>query len=267
MATGVNNQRRLFSETISLDAWRSPFDGKRGEADLHIDVVFSDRGRVGGSNSPVRFRLSLRRAEVHVIRDSGGVIAINRKSILRPRPNSIKEHIVTERKTHISGAGDAGLSLRSAQLALKGKASSDLNVTRESEHTEDIFKVDFIPWNTENGYAFIIRARPQVGRLEGQPWSPEIPVMKIRDSNRTRKRGEPPEVRIEIRCLREDLIIEDVEFTASSFPAWVSLPRKKQIAVEQYIKDELARHGLGAGDLSEPFSTIILGDVSPSIEV
>jgi hypothetical protein len=51
MAAGDNNPR-VFAETITLDAWRSAFDGTSGEADLHVDVVFAEKGRVGGE--PVR---------------------------------------------------------------------------------------------------------------------------------------------------------------------------------------------------------------------
>jgi len=90
--------------------------------------------------------------------------------------------------------------------------------------------------------------------------------MKIRDRNVKRKRGEPPELRVEIHCLREDLLIEEIEFTSDRFPLWSALPRKKQLAVEQFIKDELARAGLPCGDLSEPFTRIILGDAIPTAE-
>jgi hypothetical protein len=88
--------------------------------------------------------------------------------------------------------------------------------------------------------------------------------MKLKDTNHHRKRGEPPEVRIEIHCLREDLIIEQIEFTDSNFPIWRKLPHLKRVAVEQYIKDELARAGLPCGVLSDPFTRIVLADAMPS---
>lgn len=90
--------------------------------------------------------------------------------------------------------------------------------------------------------------------------------MKIRDTNAKRKRDEPPEPRIEIHCLREDLLIEDIVFTSERFPLWSALTRKKQIAVEQFIKDELARAGLPCDELSEPFARIVMGDAVPTAE-
>jgi hypothetical protein len=121
-------------------------------------------------------------------------------------------------------------------------------------------------WKTDRGYAFRIAAQLNGGRLKGQPWDAKRPQMKIHDSNAKRKRGEPPEVRVEIHCLREDLLIEDIEFTSARFPAWAILPPKKRIAVEQFIKDELCRMGLPCGDLSDPFTRLVLADAIPAVE-
>ena len=118
---------------------------------------------------------------------------------------------------------------------------------------------------TKEGYLF--RIEPNRGdRLDGQPWSADIPRAKLRDTKADRKRGEPPEVTIDIRCRREDLIIEDIQFKDTSFIDFLKLPRAKRIAVEQYIKAEIERVGLYCGDLAEPFSRIVLGDASPYAE-
>src|SRR5262249_54436163 len=99
MVAGDNNPR-VFAQTITLDAWRTAFDGHRGEADLHIDVVFAEGGRVGGDGAPVRFRLSLKRAEVHVVRDREDVIDIKSDSVMRAeQPEPGKVHRLTEKKT------------------------------------------------------------------------------------------------------------------------------------------------------------------------
>ncbi|WP_431271205.1 hypothetical protein [Dankookia sp. P2] len=111
MSTGDNNPR-VFAQTIMLDAWRSPFDGKHAEADLHIDVVFEPRGRVGGPGAPVRFRLSLKRAEVHVIRDRVGVLEIKRSTVLRQEESKIKRKSVNEQKTRASVAADVAVGTK-----------------------------------------------------------------------------------------------------------------------------------------------------------
>ena len=78
------NNPRSFAETVSLDAWHTPFSQDKAEADLHIDVVFAE-SRLGGADqdAPVRFRLNLKRAEVHVVRDGAGVLKIPPASVAR----------------------------------------------------------------------------------------------------------------------------------------------------------------------------------------
>ena len=89
--------------------------------------------------------------------------------------------------------------------------------------------------------------------------------MRIRDSNYRRAHGEAPEIRIEIHCRRDDFIIEDIQFSDKNLGFFEKLTRNKQVVVEQYIKDELARAGFPCGDLSEPFTRLILADVVPSV--
>jgi hypothetical protein len=112
-----DNNPRVFAETVTIDAWRSNFDGTSGQADLHINVVFAERGRVGGRDAPVRFRLSLKRAEVHVIRDSEGILDIIRSSIRRadlPKPGLARRKTVKQAK--IAGGFGGSVSTTSAKL-------------------------------------------------------------------------------------------------------------------------------------------------------
>lgn len=265
MAVGDNNPR-VFADTIALDAWRTKFDGERGEADLHIEVMFSKQGRVGGPGAPVRFKLALKRAEVHVIRDSEGIIDINRASVQRtslPEPSTRRR--VAEKKTEISGEIGGDLSPAGAIPSAKAKAGGGLKITDTLEHTEQVSAMRVKHWPTATGYAFKIEPTSG-GRLDGQPWAPNAAVMKIKDTN-SKRRGEPPEIRVEIHCLREDLIISSVQFTDSSFPSWATLPKKKRIVVEQYLKDELERTGMSCGNISEQFARIILADAMPSVEL
>ena len=261
MAVGDNNPR-VFAELITIDAWRTRFQGERAEADLHIDVVFGEKGRVGGVAAPVRFRLSLRRAEVHVIRDTEGILQINRQSILRSPLRTGKATTVREKTIKAAAGINAGLSQTGITVDAKTQAAGTMSLTDKLESDEDVRPLEVTHWKTDKGYSFRIEPRYH-GRLRGQPWPAEKPVMKLRDTNHHRKRGEPPEVRIELHCLREDLIIENIEFSSPDFPAWIKLPRAKQLAVEQYIKEELARAGLSCGNLSEPFARLVLGDVVP----
>ena len=262
MTAGKNNPR-VFAETITLDAWRTSFDGKRGEADLHIDVIFAEKGRVGGDNAPVRFRLSLRRAEVWVVRDSEGIIQINPESVMRdelPKPG--KSRTTVEKNGTLGARAGMKLAQSGANAQLSVQASGKINVKETTETMRVVPVMQMIHWKTDTGYAFKIAALR--GGLDGQPWNSKKVAMKLKDTNVQRTRGEHPEVRVEIHCPREDFIIEEIEFTDSSYPVWKKLPHLKRIAVEQYIKDELARSGHSCGESSDPFTRIILADIMPS---
>jgi hypothetical protein len=264
MANGDNNPR-VFAETISLDAWRTKFDGQTGVADLHIDVVFQERGRIGGEGSPVRFKLSLKRAEIHVKRDSENIIEIDKTSIRRATsPKPIKRKKQKSKDMKVGGSVEGGLSAISLDTSVKGKAEAGLAITETIEQTDEIFAMEVIHWKTDGGYSFKISSQ-LAAPLNGQPWQAQDAVMRIRDSNYRRAHGEAPEIRIEIHCRRDDFIIEDIQFSDKNLGFFEKLTRNKQVVVEQYIKDELARAGFPCGDLSEPFTRLILADVVPSV--
>ena len=62
-----DNRKRALADVVTVDAWHAEFSNDAPRVDLHIDVVFGV-GRIGGGESAgVRFRLSLRRAEVVVV--------------------------------------------------------------------------------------------------------------------------------------------------------------------------------------------------------
>lgn len=265
MATGDNNPR-VFAQTISLDAWRTEFNGKTGVADLHIDVGFQEKGRVGGDGSPVRFRLSLKRAEIHIIRDKENIIDFDKTSVRRtelPAPAARSKQ--STKNVKVEGKIEGNVSPVSLDASTSAKAEGSVAITETIEQLDQVSVMQVTHWKTTEGYAFII-SPASGGSLKGQPWEADNRTMGIIDKNSQRKRGEPPEVRVEIHCLREDLVIEDIQFASKKLIAFPKLPRTKQVAVEQYIKDELARAGFPCGDLSDPFTRLILADVIPSVQ-
>lgn len=265
MATGDNNPR-VFAETISLDAWRTEFNGETGVADLHIDVVFQEKGRVGGEGSPVRFRLSLRRAEIHIIRDKENIIDIDKTSVRRAElPAPVERSKSRIRNVNVEGKVEGNASAVSFDASVSAKAEGNVAITETIQQVDHMPAMQVTHWNTTEGYAFKISPASE-DSLTGQPWGADERTVKIFDKNIQRKHGEPPEIRIEIRCLREDLVIEDIQFASGKLKAFFKLPRTKQVAVEQYIKDELARAGFPCGDLSDPFTRLILADVVPSVQ-
>ncbi len=261
------NNPRFFADTVSIDVWRNQYADGTALADLHIDVVFGT-GRFGGDelkDSPVRFRMSLKRAEIRVKTDCGGVIKIPPQHVKREEISHGKQDISEETKLDAKAHGKAKVSTVKASGELGGEATAQTQVTKKYVESNDVSPMKVQHKRTGNGYAFTIEPN-RSAFLDGQPWQSDEPRMKLKDTKAARKKGEPPEILVEIHCKREDLLIEDIQFKDEKYPLFPTLPGKKKLAVEQALKAEVERIGLLCGDLSEPFSTIVLGDASPYVE-
>lgn len=258
-----DNNPRAFAETVSITAWRSAYDKRSGTADLFIDVVFAE-GRIGEEgSSPVRFRLKLKKAEVHVVGDALGVLTFPAKSVARAAIESIK---VSKKKTIAEASernSSAKLQFAKPQGEVGAASKRSRSIGQEVSTEFETTPMKFLHRKTDYGYAWTIFPA-QDGSLLGQPWESSERRLIVRDSEiKKRKLGEPPEPRIELRCRREDLQITDIQFKKRTTAFWASLSRGKQLAVEQYLKDELIRLGFECGDLSDPFAQVVLADVVP----
>lgn len=260
MAKVGDNNPRAFGDAVSLDAWRTPFDGTTGEADLHVNVVFSE-GRIGDAQGPVRFRLEIIRAEVHVLRDAADILKIKSSSVATLRENGAERTVTQTLEAERQGTAD--ITLASAPTAHVG--TSTKHVRKQEVVTKDRGEMlSFLAMRTEQGYAFRISSEGSP-LLRGSPWHASEKLLTIRDSGHLRAKGEPPELRIELRCRREDLHITDIDFTETG-RSFYDLSANKKLAIEQYIKSELLRVGFAVADISDPFSEVILADVTPEEE-
>lgn len=186
MAKIGDNNPRAFGDTVSLDAWRTPFDGKTGLADLHVQVVFSD-GRIGGVDAPVRFRLQLRRAEVHVLRDAAQVLQI-RSSSVNAGANPGRERTVTSTlETEVSTK--AGVTLSQTPIAELGKQKKHL-LKQEVVTKDDGQSIAFVSMRVDDGYVFRVSSESEL--LEGVPWDSSHPLLSYSDAAAPRNRGSRP---------------------------------------------------------------------------
>jgi hypothetical protein len=257
MATLGDNNPRAFGDAVSLDAWRTKYDESSGEADLHVNVVFS-QGRIGGDeNSPIRFRLQLLRAEVHVIRDAAQVIAIRPSSVQTGRRAAAEESVKVITETEAKGQVRAGLS---SNPDISAGSEARKLVRDETTFTRTDEPIVFVSMKTDHGYLFRIEPSTATA-LSGSPWSSEVPLLKILDSKKDRKHGEAPEVRVELRCRREDMHITDIQLTESA--SNITYSANKILAVEQYIRSELLKIGFLVPSLTDPFSEAVIADVVP----
>jgi len=257
-----HNNPRAFARTVTVQSWRTPFSENRAEADLHIYVSF-DTARIGDdediSEWPVRFRLSLKRAELHVLKDPSGVIHIPHSSIVRSEPQTIQREHKQETLVKLNAEGCLAAKTTGLDASALIEGSGATAITDSIQEIGEDVGMKVSHQIDDRGYIFSFKPIMS-DRLEGTPWSSKTPRMKVRDQKTDRKRGEPPEIKVEVRCAREDLIIEDIQFRDKTFITWDKLTKKKKFMVEQYLRDELCRFGFYCGDLSQPFTELLLAD-------
>lgn len=272
MGQNQDNRKRAFSEIVSIEAWHSPFSQEGARADLHADVVFGE-GRVGGElESKVRFRLRLRRADLVIVVPETEPLAIDKASVSRDNSAEISGSKVTHitRGAALSGSASleavvaaSGPSLN-ASVASKAEFNSGAGSRVEASELVKAMKIKQ-SLTAEGHYRWEIK--PQLLEyLDGRPWAAATePRLTLIDKRADRSKGIPPMVRIEIRCLREDLEISDVEIKDKAI--WTKLKggmafENKKIAAEAYIRNRLCAEGLEFGDISDPFGQLVLAHVS-----
>lgn len=271
MQPNNNERRQAFADVVTLEAWHAAFGQGSPAVDLHVDVVFGT-GRLGEeSESPIRFKLDIRRAEIVVVVPQMEPVSVDPASVSRDAPQLAgKVTNSTEKRSSRSlGAKIFGaLSFRSPSVG----ASLNLDVNgsvRTSEKIEVSGTAEIIAvtqsQSREGHYRWIVV--PQMKEvLDGRPWDgSKKPRLKLVDRRGASSASLSPSVRVEIRCRREDLAISDLTLKDESH--WAAVVRRagfrnRIAAAESYIRDRLASDGLEVGDLDEIFSRLTLSSVS-----
>ena len=215
-----NNRRRALAEVVSIDAWHDEFTSTTLKVALHVDVVF-ETGRIGGeTESPVRFRLNVKQADVVVVIPESEPLKVEKKSVSRDAPQILGGIAET-----IELATDASIEATDISAALRL-----ISVTQS---------------NTPDGqYRWSLR--PCQGKvLEGRPWNAnESPRLQIIDQRKDPRKGIPPTLRAEVRCRREDLLITEITLKDSSILEKAKNKigfRNRFAAAEAYIRDRLCK--------------------------
>lgn len=255
---------------VSIDAWHKPFSNQNPTADLHVDATFST-GRVGGEkSSKVSFRLSLRRAEIVVVLPTTEPIDIKKSSIARDhRGVEGKKTLLKERKHSAGASGSVGVaattSTVSVNASLEARADSSVSASEKVEIEERIQLMVIHQSKTHDGnYRWDITPE-SAQTLNGKPWEAEVsPRGTLIDTRADKDKGIPPTVSVEVRCLREDMIISDImikdEKKWDIFKTGGS-QKAKLAAAESYIRDKLILEGLEFESVDERFGAITLTSV------
>lgn len=265
----LNNRIRILSDLVGLEAWHAAFTPKRLEVSLHADVTFLTALMGGEAESPARFGVNLKRAELRIWLPDGEGVNVVRSSVARMTPdfNGTQKRSV-ERKSAAGAGASLGMNADKASLSATGamsiSANRDVSVREEATAARE-FKAVISTHSPDGNGGHRWMMTPGDGRvLVGKPWAAaEMPLMSLRD--RRSKQTISPAVHLEITCLREDLHISDFELKDGSL--WKRVRNRmgsenRIRAAEAFIRNRIEERGLGAPEMGERFTVIRLAQVS-----
>jgi hypothetical protein len=271
MGNPNSNQMRAFADVVSIDAWHRGFESGCDRADLHADVVFSTARMGGEPESKVRFRLSLKRAELVVVIPETEPVKVDPTSVSRDSANLTGQRkVTTQSESGISGAAKIKASASSDSLSAEASLSADASASKKIKEETNI-SVDFNGFQIQHrkdrdgNYTWIIEGE-NGGKLNGQPWNAEEkPRLTLVDKRAHPKNNLPPVVRLEVRCLREDMEISDIEMKDEgkwSLTLTDGQKAKKLKAAEAFIRNKLEEEGLVSVAMEESFSEIVMAYIT-----
>lgn len=260
---GDNNPRGPFTDVVGLRVWRTAYDDNQ-RSQLFIDVGFKE-GRLGAEpGSPVRFRLSVKRAEVRIRPDAAKAIRFVDSSVVRGPIVAGKRTVTSTRSIKGQANADVALNPISPSFSAGASIAAEADFKRAVEFAETVSNMAVQTWPAaDGGYSFLLTPDGNKTVLEDRPWDGASPRLLLKDPSHPRKRGEPPEPIVQICCAIEDLQIVDVEFKERRQGFFKDMEREKQIAVVQYLREQLANYGLDVGSSDDKFAVLTLADAIP----
>ncbi len=263
-----DNRRRALADVIDVEAWHREFSSAVDRAHLFVDVTFGV-GRVGGEpESPVRFQMSLRRAEIVVVIPATEPATANIESVLRLAPQVATE-AVSSKKTAIDASASAAIAGALGQPRIDAVARLQGAITRSQatnvQVTETGGSMRLVQSRTEDGsYRWVVTAFS--GILDGKPWDAgSNSLVEVIDTRKDRSGGIEPAIRVQIKCRREDLIIE--KLTLKDRGSWNKIKnglnfKNKLAAAEAAVRNYLSEEGLFHNDISDPYVMMTLAEVT-----
>jgi len=271
MSENLANRRKEFAAVVTIEAWHGKFGPNSAKVDLHVDVVFGT-SRVGGEpESPVRFCLSVKQADVVIIVPETEPVAIDKKSVSRDTPKRVgrlKSIVKKSQKGKLKGAAKLLISALSPSGSFSASRESEVTEASQSqfEMAGDLNFIFSTQKKTEDGdYCWSLTPGENLDVLSGRPWDAvKQPRLKLIDKRPNRGRGIPPSVRVEVRCLREDLSITKIQLkdraTWTNIKARVGM-NNRMAAAEAYIRNCLSSQGLTVDNMSDLYARLTLASV------
>lgn len=266
MAANLSNRKRVFADVVSIDAWTGEFSEKT-EVSFHADVVFGS-ARVGGeAESPVRFKLSVKRAEIVLVIPEFEPVSVNPRTVFRGTPEpEVQVTTLEERSTNANAKGGFGVkaseSAMSAKVEIGASGETSITAKRKIETASSVHPMHVKQSKSAEGYyRWEIKSTNQKS-LDGRPWDSSEPNARLVDQRAKGSASVPPAVSVEVRCRREDLVIDALEIKDEGLMDKLREQvgfKNRMAAAVSYIRDELLREGLYVGNIEDAFGQLTLG--------
>lgn len=263
----IDNHKRLFGGLLSVEAWHSEPNSKK-VVNVHADVVFQTVRLGQEASSPIRFKLSLRRADVVFIIPPNEPLKALQESVARDQPSAHGRLTVKSSKASSSEANAeaaANLSkLPNTKLNVSGKIGAQTS-SEQSYESEDSVRLIISTQTKDANGNYVWSLSPSIGNhLQGRAWDaltqPRLSVIDSRDNERQLEGA----CRIDVRCKREDLLIGDITLKDNSVLKTLvgdNLYHNRVAAAESYIRNILSKESLDHANLEEPYSDLTVANV------
>lgn len=262
------NASRAFEALISVDAWHTALE-PGASATVHADIVFKTARLGHEAEAPVRFRLSLRRASVSIVIPSNEPLKVIQESVSRDQAlkgGKLKRSSSKSRQTANSAAMNAGLNTNPHLRLEAGATITHGSAEEQTFESEDEVRLILATHSKGSDGSHTWDLAPASGpSLQGRCWDPVTePRFSVRDT-RTKLQQMEGACRVEVRCKREDLLVEDVTLKDATIIKSLVLQNSyhnRIAAAESYIRAALTQRGLDFSDVSEVYSDITIANVT-----
>lgn len=260
----ISNRGRSLNEVVAIEAWHKRFDAETKESDLFLHVKFQEAAFGGRPQDVVRFKVALRKAHVVVMPEDP--IRVPRAHVRRDRLSVEAETSLVEgKKRTVSNAfgltGKLGKSGGDGSASLEAKRASDKHSSEE--HKVSVRHSGFLTehsqtQDSEDCWTF----EPALGGvLKGNAFKNTESILRMIYKGEVSK--VPAIVKVQVRCLREDIEIiglEPKEGHEAELMTGIGRDRKLALA-EEIIKDILIENQLFFEDVSEKYSRVVVAEV------
>lgn len=268
-----SNQARNLSDIVSLEAWHDELTCDFGRSDLYVDVAFMTGRMGGGADNPVRFKLTLRQAELVVVVPATEPVKVDPKSVRRDtRDRKATVRDTYKRSGKVEGSAATGVKLGAthadANLEVGGTVSGAVSRDHLVEVSETMRSIVAVHSKGVDGSHCWTLSPTMEGTLDGRPWvGAQEPRLTLVDTRKADSRSLPATVRVEVRCRREDLEISDIVLTDKERQGLFKKDpnrRNKLAAAEALIRTRLFEEGLldNGLDLNDPYARMTIAVVS-----